>query len=668
MRQIVFRYSIFKLIFIGMKLISLALFSLCLIDTGLYAQDSLLNNNYIKIPDGISVDGVPPISIKLIEDIKPYTISRFSYLQDIHPLNKGILILTQLGSNIQAYTVKIPGGMRRQITYYDDAVNQSLFEPLKGEYLICQKDNNGDGFMQLYRHDLSSGKTVLLTDGGKSYNNMFWNQKGDKLYYTSLKRNESTTNVYTVSPKNLSSNRLFLSLEGVNWAIQNLSRDESKMLLSMPYEGSNTQNSLWIYDINSKDKKLLLPAKGDEGSYYNIGSTNESLGFYLLTNQKNEFFQLAFYEFKKHHLNILTHFNWDVRSASLSPDGSKIALTVNEAGNCKSYIFYTASKTIKPIQGLPVGFLTGMTWTKDSQKGFYQLSTSYANSDIYEWDSKTGKIVPWVENEIGGVDASAIPAPQLVKWKSFDGLEISGFLYPANKKFSGKRPVIIDIHGGPVSQSLPFYNSTTNYYTNELGISVIFPNIRGSFGFGKSFTEMDNGLKKENAVKDIGALLDWIISRSDLDAGRVMVTGGSYGGYMTYRTAIEYNKKIRCAVEAFGMSDMLSYKNSVDTAYREYFSHEFGDEKVSSIHDYLERISPLKNANKITMPIFIIQGRNDPKIPYTESQQMVEAIKRNSGSVWYLLANDEGHGFSKQANRDYLFYATVEFIKRYLLN
>lgn len=651
-----------------MKFISLALLSLYSIWAGLYAQDSL-QNYYIKIPDGISVDGVPPLSATLIESIKPYTFARFSYLQDWHPLKKEMLINTQLGNTIQSYVVKMPGGMRRQVTFYDEPINQSLFDRKKGNYIIVQKDNNGDEFYQIYRHDLSTGKSELLSDGGKSYNfNLGWNKKGDKLFFTSLTSNESNRKIYILDPDKPDSKQLFLNLEGPNWHVQDMSADESKLLLSMPYEGSNSENSLWLYDVKSKDKKILLPAKGKKGSYSSIGSTNDGSGFYLLTNQDSEFTQLAFYNYKNHELNILTHFNWNIRSASLSPDETKIAFIVNEEGISKTYIYYTAGKTYKPIQGLPVGYLSSIGWLKDSQSLAFQLSTSYAICDIYEFNTKTSKLIPWVQNEIGGIDASAIPAPRLIKWKSFDGLIISGFLYPASKRFTGKRPVIIDIHGGPVSQALPFYYSNVNYYTNELGISVIFPNIRGSNGFGKVFTELDNGIKKEDALKDIGSLLDWIASRPDLDADRVMVTGGSYGGYMTYRTAIAYNSKIRCAVEAFGISDMLSYKKNVDTAYREYFTSEFGDLNDQTIRNYFDRISPLKNANKLTMPIFIIQGRNDPRIPFTESQQMVEAIKKNGGKVWYLLANDEGHGFSKQSNQDYLFYATIEFIKRYLIN
>jgi dipeptidyl aminopeptidase/acylaminoacyl peptidase len=640
-----------------------------LISPLIYAQGSLqFQDSTIKIPTGISIDGIPPITSAQIETVIPYSFSRFSYLQDWHPSKKGILIISELGTVQQAYSVAMPGGMRKQLTFFNEPVYQSLFEPKNGNYIIVLKDKGGDEFYQVYRQDLSTGKTVLLSNGGKSYvSNLFWNKKGDKLFYTSLNPKSSTKQIFVVNPKTPASNHIFINLEGPNWNLSGISRDESKVILTAPFQGSNSIYTLWLYNVNSGDKQLLLPGKEKKGSYFPIEFADDDSGIYLIANQENEFSQLAFYNFKNHDLHFLTHFNWGVRRATLSPDKTKLAFTVNEAGSIKPYIFYTKTKKYEMIKGLPVGFITGMLWAKDSKTLGFQLSTSYANSDIYEWNSSNDKVLPWVQNETGSVDASTIPAPKLIKWKSFDGLEISGFLYPAAKKFRDKRPVIIDIHGGPVQQSLPLFDNKVNYYTNELGISVIFPNIRGSAGFGKTFTELDNGTKKENAVKDIGSLLDWVALNPQLDANRVMVTGGSYGGYMTYRTAIEYNDRIRCAVEAFGISDMLSYKNTIDSAYKEFFTQEFGDEKEPGILEYFRKTSPLRNAEKITKPIFIVQGKNDPRIPYTESEQMVAAIKKNGGTVWYLLANDQGHGFFKQENNDYLFYATVEFIKKFLL-
>lgn len=631
------------------------------------AQDSI-ESRTIKIPAGLSVDGIPPIPTKLLDEIRPYTFSRFAYLQDLSDKNE-MLITTELGNSIQAYVVDKPKGMRRQVTFFDEAVNQCLFDPRNKNNLIIQKDQHGDEYYQVYRNDLSTGKTTLLTKGGKTYNyNLQWNKKGDKLYYTSIEPGKSFSSIYFIDPAKPGSNTLVLNTDGPNWTVQDISARDDKLILTAPHGGSNTMNSLWLYDVQSNKKRLLLPSIGKTGSYLNARFNSDLNGIYLITNQQTEFSQLAFYDLKTNQLNVLTNFNWDVRTVALSPDNTQMAFTVNEAGVIKLYIYSILKHAYKEVKNLPVGFIAGLRWSRDGMSLAFQLSNSNSNSDIYVWNSATGKTTAWVLNEMGGIDKSLIPAPQLIKWKSKDGLEISGFLYAAGKKFTGRRPVIINIHGGPVMQSLPLYDNTTNYYTNELGVAVIFPNIRGSAGFGRQFTEMDNGILKENAVADIGALLEWISGRPELDANRIMITGASYGGYMTYRTAIMYNKKIRCAVEEFGFSDMQSYKRSVDTVYKEFFAREFGDASDPEVNEYFNKISPLKNAHKITMPILIVQGKNDPRIPYTESEQMMKAIRSSGGTVWYLLANDEGHGFANPVNQQYLFYVTVSFIKKYLVS
>ena len=626
-----------------------------------YSQETSIQDIAVRIPSGITVEGIPPISAVSINDIKPYLEARESYLQDWHPLRQEMLILTRFGNTMQSHIVKVPGGMRRQITFYEEPVYQSLFDPQKGEYIISLKDTDGNEFSQIFRQDLSNGKSVLLTDGGKSSNfNLLWNRKETNLLYTSLKEKEVNRNVYVINPTVPTSNKLLISLDGPSWGIHATSDDGTKMILS-------GESKLWLYNIRSEKKTPLLPKDGNKSGYLALGFTPDGTGFYLLTNEGNEFNQLAYYHLETNQLELLTHFSWDIYNAYPSPNGKNIAFIVNEAGAAKAFIFNTITKSYRPIDGLPTGILYGMRWSRDSELLGFHLSTSYANSDIYAWNTKTGKVSAWVENELGGIDASTIPPPRLIKWKSFDGLEISGFLYPCNKKFAGKRPVIIDIHGGPQMQSRPQFNGSSNYYTNELGVVVIYPNVRGSTGYGKTFVALDDGLKREDAVKDIGALLDWIAAQPDLDADRVMVTGGSYGGYMAYRTSIEYNTRIRCTVAAFGHTSLITRYNSVDSAYRAAQQLEYGDVSDPVMYDYYTKTDPVYNAARITMPIFIVQGKNDPRIPYTESEQMVEAIKKNGRNAWYLLANDEGHGFQKKENADYLSYATVEFIKRYLL-
>jgi dipeptidyl aminopeptidase/acylaminoacyl peptidase len=227
--------------------------------------------------------------------------------------------------------------------------------------------------------------------------------------------------------------------------------------------------------------------------------------------------------------------------------------------------------------------------------------------------------------------------------------------------------VIINIHGGPEGQSRPGFLGRTNYYLNELGIAVIYPNVRGSTGYGKTFVKLDNGMKREDSVKDIGALLDWIAQQPDLDASKVMVTGGSYGGYMTLAVATNYNDRIACALDVVGVSNFNTFLKNTESYRRDLRRVEYGDERDPAIAEFFERIAPLNNAGRITKPLFVVQGGNDPRVPHTEAEQMVARVKQNGRSVWYLMARDEGHGFRKKTNVDFQFYATVMFVRRFLL-
>jgi dipeptidyl aminopeptidase/acylaminoacyl peptidase len=280
---------------------------------------------------------------------------------------------------------------------------------------------------------------------------------------------------------------------------------------------------------------------------------------------------------------------------------------------------------------------------------------------------QTNKLDRWTESETGGLNTDAFAPAELVSWKSFDGQQISGFLYKPARKFQGKRPVIIDIHGGPEAQSRPSFLGRMNYYLNELGVAILLPNVRGSSGQGKTFLAADNGFKREDSVKDIGALLDWIPTQADLDPKRVMVAGGSYGGYMSLAVATKYSDRIKAAIDIVGISNFVSFLERTEGYRRDLRRVEYGDEREPKMREFLQKISPTTNAAKIKVPLFVIHGQNDPRVPLNEAQQIVQSVRQNGVPVWYLMAKDEGHGFSKKRNVDYQFYATVSFVKEFLL-
>jgi dipeptidyl aminopeptidase/acylaminoacyl peptidase len=296
------------------------------------------------------------------------------------------------------------------------------------------------------------------------------------------------------------------------------------------------------------------------------------------------------------------------------------------------------------------------------------MNSARSPNDVYSLDVKTGKVERWTESETGGLQAATFIEPQLIRLKSFDGLEISAFVYrPDPKRFPGPRPVLINIHGGPEAQSRPNFQARNNYYLNELGIAIVYPNVRGSDGCGKTYLTLDNGLKREDSVRDIGTIIDWITRDPSLDRQRIAVLGGSYGGYMVLASMIQFAGQLRCGVDVVGISNFLTFLKNTQDYRRDLRRVEYGDERDPKMAEFLEKISPTTNVKKITKPLFVVQGQNDPRVPVTESEQMVKAIRDNGGAVWYLMAKDEGHGFQKKKNADFQFLSTILFLREHLL-
>lgn len=469
-----------------------------------------------------------------------------------------------------------------------------------------------------------------------------------------------------MNPLHPADDRLAVENNGGGWSVADWSADGKKLLLQ---EGISVNESrIWLADLESGSKTRLLPTEDERTTFRPIGFTATDKGIYLTTNRENEFNRLAYLDLSTNKVTYLSdRISWDVGGATMSDDRTKLAFTTNENGLSKLYVLNTQNQQYQPIDAVPTGLIGSLRWSGDSGSLGFSLSNYASSSDVYEFKLATAELIRWTESESGGMDLSQLQEPKLITWTSFDGLPISGYLYEAPKHFAGKRPVIISIHGGPEGQSRPGFIGRNNYFLNELGISIIYPNIRGSSGYGKTFLDLDNGMKREESIKDIGALLEWIATQPGLDAERVMVTGGSYGGYATLAVAYHYADKIRCAVNIVGISNFNTFLKNTEPYRRDLRRVEYGDERDPAMAAFFEQISPLNHAHNMRKPMFIVQGANDPRVPASEAIQMKEKIKEAGGTVWFLMANDEGHGFRKKNNADFQFYATIAFIKEYLL-
>jgi dipeptidyl aminopeptidase/acylaminoacyl peptidase len=620
-----------------------------------------------EIPDNLVVEGVPEIPAALKESASRYLEFRSAGFNSWHPKKREMLVSTRFGDVAQLHEVKMPGGARRQITFTPEPVGGGGWQPKHGNYIVFAQDKGGGEFYQYYRLDPETGVITLLTDGRSRNESARFTRSGSQIAYTSTRRNGRDTDVYVMDPANPKSDHLVCELSGGGWGVADWSDDESKLLLVESI--SVNLSRLYLLDAKTGAKELLIQDGPEPVAYGNARFARDGKRIYFTSDAGSEFQQLVQMDLKTRTIKPLARgLAWNVEEFELSPDGKKIAFITNEDGVGKLHLIDVKTGKALRTPKLPLGIPSGVNWHENGRDLAFNFNSARSTTDAYSFDTKTGKLERWTESETGGLNTANFVEPELIKVKSFDGLQVSGFLYrPDAKKFPGQRPVVVIIHGGPESQTRPIFQARNNYYLNELGVALFYPNVRGSDGYGKTFLKLDNGFKREDSVRDIAAFLDFIVADAFLDEGRTAVMGGSYGGYMSLACMVHYSNRLRCGVDIVGISNFRTFLENTQDYRRDLRRVEYGDERDPAMRAHLERISPLNNVDKIRKPLFVVQGMNDPRVPVTEAEQMVKAIRDRGDSVWYLMAKDEGHGFRKKPNADFQFLSTILFFQEYLL-
>lgn len=624
-------------------------------------------------PDSLILDGIPPVPDALKADAGRYLEFRAATFCDWHPTKRELLITTRFADSMQLHEVKMPGGARRQLTFLNDPVAGASYRPRSADCIVFSQDVGGSEFFQLFRYDLDGGRITLLTDGKSRNTSARWSRSGKWLAYTSTRRNGKDNDIYLLDPAKPGTATCVSEVNTGGWAIEDWSADDTQLLLEQRL--SINQSLLFLLDLKTGKRTQLTPDLNQAVSYSNPRFAHDSQSIFVATDQDAEFHRLVEYPLPAagktidQPKRILTaHIAWDISEFELSPDGKTIAFIANEAGIGVLHLLDVKRGKEKPVQSLPAGVLLNVKWHPNSQDLALNVSSAKAPADVFSVNAKTGQAERWTDSETGGLNASQFVDPELIKLKSFDGLPISAFLYrPDPKKFPGKRPLLINIHGGPESQSRPIFQTRYNYLLNELGIAIAYPNVRGSSGYGKTFVTLDNGFKREDTVRDIGAIIDLLRNDPRLDAERFAVTGGSYGGYMCLASMEHFADRLRCGIDVVGISNFLTFLKNTQDYRRDLRRAEYGDERQEDMRKFLEKISPTTNVGKIRKPLLVVQGLNDPRVPATEAAQMVKAVRDNHGTAWHLVAKDEGHGFAKKKNIDFQFLVTVAFLQEFLL-
>lgn len=612
-------------------------------------------------PAALTADGIPPVPLELAQRTRPYMEFRSAGFSGWNARDRSMLITTRFGDTNQLHRVAAPMGDRQQMSFEIEPVNGS-WSPT-GDTLVATRDTGGNEFFQIYT--LSGGRLNLLTDGRSRNGLNAWSHDGRWIAYTSTRRNGTDYDIYVVDPRNPATNRMVAQVQGGGWGIADFAFDgRSAVAINRV---SVTKASPYLLDLAS-------------GRMTPIGDPNRDISYggaeyapdgtlWVTSDEGSDVQRLGRLDVATGRFTpVVTNLNWDVESFDVSDDGRTIAFVTNEAGVSRLRLLDTRTGAARLVSGLPAGTIGGLQIAPWGTIGL-SLSSARSPSDAYSIDPRTLSVTRWTRSETGGLDAAANVEPELVQVRSFDGEAVSGFLYrPDPRRFPGRRPLIVNIHGGPEGQSRPGFLGRNNYLLNELGIAIFYPNVRGSTGFGKRFVSLDNGpALRENSVRDIGAFLDRLQADPALDRSRFAVTGGSYGGYMCYAVAIRYGNRLRAANCVVAISNWVTFLENTQSYRRDLRRVEYGDERDPAQRAQLTAISPLTHVADLRIPLMVVTGHNDPRVPESEANQMVAAVRAAGRPAWHLIGQNEGHGFAKKENQDYQFWVGLMFWQANLL-
>jgi dipeptidyl aminopeptidase/acylaminoacyl peptidase len=638
----------------------------------LFAQTPAADVQRVEAGNRVS-ENIPAIPPELLEQLNRYQNTRSAAFAG-WTKDGCILIATRFAETAQAHRVCQPLGMREQLTFYPEPISNLRAAPAQSglDGFVFAKDVGGNEFSQLYWFDFGTRATTRLSDGKRSQNHgPLFSRDGKRLAWSSTARNGTDTDVWLMDMATHAAKPLVTA--GGSWSAQDFS-DDGKRLLVTKYV-SAAESYPGEVDVANGELKMF-PVDGGKASFGDFKfAPGTGRAAYFVSNEPvrgkaQEFHTLRYHDPATGKLQILSaDIPWDVDQARISDDGKHLAFTTNEDGIAHMHVLALPDRHALKLPELPVGDIGNFDFAPDGRRLAFTLNTSTSPSDVYVIDLDTAMLTRWTRSEIGGLDANKFVVPTLIHYPTFDRRGIPAFYYrPAGTVAGAKLPVIISIHGGPESQALPTFSASTQFLVGELGAAVLVPNVRGSAGYGKTYLSLDNAAKREDSVKDIGALLDWIAQQPELDASRVGVVGGSYGGYMVLASLMHYSDRIRAGVDLVGISNFNTFLNNTESYRRDLRRAEYGDERDPKMKAVFDRISPANHADRIKARLFVAQGKNDPRVPYTEAEQIVKAVRANGQPAWYLLFNDEGHGFQKKSNNDYFSAASILFWKQYLLD
>ena len=618
-------------------------------------------------PSSVVAAEVPVVPPEIFERLAQYSNVRGAGFRGWSPDGNGLLIRTRFGNSVQLHRVYQPGGRREQITFYDEPVSGG-FVPEDAGKLLLSMSRGGDENTQLYLLDREVYQTTLLTDGVSRNEPGPALPDGSRMIVHSNLRNGRDTDLYVADLRQPGAPlQLLMETDGEFWQTADWTLDGATLAL-LRYVSANESYPA-LFDVAAKSIRPLPIPSEETAAFAAMAFSPDGNSLYVATDARGEFLELARLDLKSESYTWLSgDIPWDVEEIEVDPKTGLVAFTVNEDGASRLYLLTGDER--QPLES-PLGIISGLEFSPDSRQLGFTLARPDAPVDVYslalERADTADALTQWTFSEAGGLNPATFVAPQRISFESFDGLKVPAYYFrPRNATADKPAPVLIDIHGGPEGQYQPYFSGTTQYYLNELGLAVIHPNVRGSSGYGKTYLKLDNAEKREDSVRDIGALLDWIAEQPELDSSRVAVSGGSYGGYMVLASLVHHGQRIKAGIDVVGIANFITFLEQTSPYRQDLRRAEYGDERDPAMRSVFEWINPTARAGEIQSALLVAHGVNDPRVPYSEAQQIAEKVRANGRPVWTVYAENEGHGFGKKDNADYLTAVEVLFLKRHL--
>ena len=606
----------------------------------------------------LQVENVPETPADITDRLRQYVNTRAATFVGWLP-DGGVLISTRFAEVNQLHRVDTPMGARTQVTFFDERVTGASVRPGSSDILFSRDVGGNENFAGFIL-DQSTGRARQVSEPGTRNQAFVWSRDGAQFAWSFVPSSEPNYDIFVGAVAPPTRPRRVFDGEGAVSPID-YAPDGRHMLAGRYISAAESQ--LFVLNLETGAMSQITPEL--TVSYSDGEFMPDGRSIVTLSDEGAQFQRLVRIDLSTGARTVLTPgLNWNVEAFDLSPDGRTLAYVVNEAG--RSALRLMDARTLRPLPApvLAAGIVSGVEFDASGRRIGFTLNSADAPGDVYSWDLRTRRLTRWTQSETGGIPRDGFVNPELISWRSFDGLEISGFLY--RPRTPGPHPVVIQIHGGPESQFRPGFNPTIQYWVNELGIAVIAPNVRGSDGYGRDFLALDNGPKREDSVRDIGALLDWIGAQSTLDKDRVVVYGGSYGGYMVLASMTHYNDRLAGGVNIVGISSFITFLQNTSDYRRDLRRAEYGDERDPEMRAVFERISPLANIDRVSKPMLVVHGYNDPRVPVSEAEQVYAVVRRNGGEAWLMIAMNEGHGFARRENQEAQREAETLFFRRVL--